>query len=124
MDNFLQVSEGSEGAYIRAGNGFCECGPNHCKLETTATSFTCKSTAKGWARKSLTDPTCACAPGFCSMPLAQITPQQFHCTPLNEAMIRDDAGLCQCRGAIAAVESTDPSLAVTAKTAACKISPV
>lgn len=127
LDNFLQVSSGTgfSGAYKRGGNGFCECGPNHCKLDGQGGSFTCKSTAKGWARTSLTDATCACAPGFCSMPVAQVTPAQFHCTPLNEAMIRNaDTGACECRGAVAAVESTDPSLAVMAKTAACKIVPV
>jgi len=125
METFLQEATGSSGAYKRGGTGFCECGPNHCKLETGTTSFTCKSTAKGWARKSLTDGSCACAPGFCSMPVAQATPPQFHCTPLNQATIRnDDTGLCECRGAIAAVESSDPSLAVKAQTAACKISPV
>lgn len=126
LDNFLQVSThaGFTGAYKRAGNGFCECGPNHCKLATATDSFVCKDTAKGWARKSLTDATCVCAPGFCSMPIAETTPAQFHCTPLNEATISNaDTGACECRGEVAAVESTDPSLAVMAKTAACKILP-
>jgi len=121
---FLETSEGSAGAFERGANGFCECSPNYCKLPTSDTSFVCKSTAKGWARKSLTDPECACAPGFCSMPLAQLTPTQYHCTPLHDAMIRNnETGVCECRGAVAAVESSDPSLAVTAKDAACKIVP-
>lgn len=124
FENFLQQSAGAEGAYQRGSNGFCECGPNHCKLETAADSFVCKSTAKGWARKSLTDASCVCAPGFCSIPVAQITPQQFHCTPLNENTIRNNStGLCECRGEVAAVESSDPTKALKAKTAACKILP-
>merc|ERR1711988_633236 len=124
LDNFLQESTGSGGAYKRGSNGFCECGPNHCKL-TSGESFVCKSTAKGWARKSLTDAECTCAPGFCSMPIAQTNPAEFHCTPLHEAMIRNNStGVCECRGAVAAVASSDPALAVMAKTAACKILPI
>jgi len=125
FDSFLQESTGSAGAYQRGSTGFCECAPNYCKLETSATSFVCKSTAKGWARKSLTDETCSCAPGFCSMPIAQITPAEFHCTPLHDAMVRNNAtGACECRAEVAAVTSADPSLAVMAKPAACKILPV
>jgi len=59
------------------------------------------------------------------MPVAQMVPAQFHCTPTHEAMVRNNAtGLCECRGEVAAVASSDPSLAVMAKPAACKILPV
>jgi cysteine-rich repeat protein len=123
--NFLQEKTGTTGAYKRGPNGFCECDPNYCKLPTGTDSFVCKSTAKGWARKSLTDEECACAPGFCSMPIAEAVPAQFHCTPLHENMIsNNNTGLCECRAAVTAVASSDPSLAVKAKVAACKILPV
>jgi len=134
FDSFLQEREShsdgdDSGAYQRGSNGFCECGPNFCKLNTDEKvpipSFVCKSTAKGWARASLTDESCTCAPGFCSMKLAQVTPTQFHCTPLHQNMIREEAsGKCTCRGAVEAVESSDPSTAVKARTAACKILPI
>jgi len=124
MDSFLQTKAGAGGAYERSSNGFCQCAPDYCKSPITATTFTCKSTAKGWARTSLTDDTCACAPGFCAMEIAGVTPTQKHCTPLHDNMIRDDAGQCACRAEIAAVTSTDPTQAVMAKTAACKINPV
>jgi cysteine-rich repeat protein len=120
---FLQTKTGAGGAYERASNGFCQCAPDYCKSPITTTTFTCKSTAKGWARTSLTDDTCACAPGFCAMEIAGVTPTQKHCTPLHDNMIRDDAGNCACRPAVAAVTSSDPTLAVMAKPAACKINP-
>jgi len=125
MDTFVQTGEktGSMGAYTRGSNGFCACAPDYCKSPITATSFTCKSTAKGWARTSLTDDTCACAPGFCAMPIAGTTPQQLHCTPLHDNMVRAASGQCACAAATAAVESSDPTLATPAKAAACKIKP-
>jgi cysteine-rich repeat protein len=126
VDTFVQESAGLQGAYARAGSGFCDCAPNFCKLAqgTDSSAFTCKSTAKGWARKSLTDASCTCAPGFCSMPLAGTVPEQFHCTPLHSNMIRNNStGVCECRGAIAGVASTDPSKAVPAQKAACQILP-
>lgn len=124
MDTFLQTGAGSVGAYQRGSNGFCECAPDYCKSPITSTTFTCKSTAKGWARTSLTDDTCACAPGFCSMPIAGTTPTQHHCTPLHDNMVRNSNGLCACAPAVAAVQSSDPAKAVSAKAASCKIKPV
>merc|ERR1712093_322507 len=125
-NSFLQVMEGGAtgGAYERGSNGFCKCAPDYCKSLPTATTFTCKSTAKGWARASLTDDTCACAPGFCAMEIAGVTPVQKHCTPAHADMIRDASGNCACRAAVAAVVSNDPTKAVMAKPAACKILPV
>merc|ERR1712100_197685 len=121
---FLQTKTGAGGAYERASNGFCQCAPDYCKSPITASTFTCKSTAKGWARTSLTDDTCACAPGFCAMEIAGVTPTQKHCTPLHDNMIRDSAGNCACAPAVAAVQSSDPAKAVSAKAASCKIKPV
>jgi hypothetical protein len=125
-NSFLQVMSGGAtgGAYERASNGFCKCSPDYCKSPLTATTFTCKSTAKGWARKSLTDDTCACAPGFCSMEIAGVVPKQYHCTPVHANMIRGADGKCACRPAVAAVTSSDPTKAVKAQPAACKILPV
>jgi len=125
---FLQESEsvGLQGAYARSDQGFCDCAPNFCKLKggTDPNIFTCKDTAKGWARKSLTDMSCTCAPGFCSMPIAGTVPEEFHCTPLHANMIRNNAtGLCECRGAIAGTSSTDPTKAVKPQPAACQILP-
>lgn len=125
-DQFLQENEGLQGAYARGPTGFCDCAANYCKLAegTDPNAFTCKSTAKGWARKSLTDATCTCAPGYCSMPIAGTVPEQFHCTPLHSNMIRNNAtAVCECRGAIAAMNSTDPTKAVMPQPAACQILP-
>merc|ERR1712093_614087 len=52
-NSFLQIGAAGNGAYERASNGFCKCAADYCKSPLTATTFTCKSTAKGWARKSL-----------------------------------------------------------------------
>merc|ERR1719460_642886 len=87
--------------------------------------FTCQSTDKGWARKSLTDANCTCGTGFCSMPLAGAHAGSSHCAPLHANMIRNNqTGLCQCRPQQDAVNSTDPTLARPAEAAACKILPV
>jgi cysteine-rich repeat protein len=122
--SFLQTEVGGQGSYKRGPLGFCECAPNWCKLAEGPDSFTCKSTAKGWARKSFTDNSCTCAPGFCSMPLAGTTPTQYHCTAVHANMIRNNnTGICECRGAVVPVVSSDPAKAVKAQTAACQILP-
>merc|ERR1711988_232469 len=123
-DAFIQVGSGAVGAYTRGPTGFCDCSPNWCKLADGPDSFTCRSTAKGWARKSLTDASCTCAPGFCSMPIAGTVPTNYHCTPLHSNMIRNNAtGVCECRGVIAGVASTDPTKAVPPQPSACQILP-
>lgn len=87
--------------------------------------FTCMSTDKGWARKSLTDASCTCATGFCSMSLGGAHAGESHCTPLHANMIANPTtGACECRPAIKAVNSTDPTLARAEEPAACKIVPV
>lgn len=122
MENFLQVSAGGEGSFARGPTGFCECAPNWCKQADGPDSFTCKPTAKGWARKSFKDPSCTCAAGFCSMPLAGTTPTKYHCAATHANMIKNNVtGICECRGAIAGVASVDPALAVKPQAAACQI---
>jgi len=117
-----ELLQAAQPAYSRSTQGFCECASNFCKIAvgTDAQSFTCKDTSKGWAKKSLTDAGCTCAPGFCSMALKGTSPVQYHCMPLNQNTILGTDGMCACRPAIVAMESSDPSQARPAQPAACK----